>query len=219
MKNIKTNDLLDQLKADTRQVIMEAKILLQNDPEMLIRQPLGVVAAIVPFNFPGMIAFWFLPYAIACGNTFVIKPSERVPLTMRYIYELLQQAGLPKGVVNLVNGGKAAVDALLETRERIVDLVERFRLHLDEGELDVFLDVGLRTLDRVQDLVELSAPGPFGPDIPHLALHFGMQLVPALIEHLPQLCISRPGRGPVGVLTVPHDCPSFLQCPLGPPRL
>jgi len=68
----------------------------------------------VPFNFPGMIAFWFLPYAIACGNTFVIKPSERVPLTMRYIYELLQQAGLPKGVVNLVNGGKAAVDALLE---------------------------------------------------------------------------------------------------------
>jgi malonate-semialdehyde dehydrogenase (acetylating)/methylmalonate-semialdehyde dehydrogenase len=82
--------------------------------EMMIRQPLGVVAAIVPFNFPGMIAFWFLPYAIACGNTFVIKPSERVPLTMRYIYELLQQAGLPKGVVNLVNGGKAAVDALLE---------------------------------------------------------------------------------------------------------
>jgi malonate-semialdehyde dehydrogenase (acetylating) / methylmalonate-semialdehyde dehydrogenase len=82
--------------------------------EMMIRQPLGVVAAIVPFNFPGMIAFWFLPYAIACGNTFVIKPSERVPLTMRYIYELLQQTGLPKGVVNLVNGGKAAVDALLE---------------------------------------------------------------------------------------------------------
>jgi malonate-semialdehyde dehydrogenase (acetylating)/methylmalonate-semialdehyde dehydrogenase len=82
--------------------------------EMMIRQPLGVVAGIVPFNFPGMIAFWFLPYAIACGNTFVIKPSERVPLTMRYIYELLQQAGLPKGVVNLVNGGKAAVDALLE---------------------------------------------------------------------------------------------------------
>src|SRR3954447_2322981 len=82
--------------------------------EMMIRQPLGVVAAIVPFNFPGMIAFWFLPYAIACGNTFVIKPSERVPLTMRYIYELLQQAGLPKGVVNLVNGGKAAVDGLID---------------------------------------------------------------------------------------------------------
>ena len=58
--------------------------------ETMIRQPLGVVAAIVPFNFPGMIAFWFLPYAIACGNTFVLKPSERVPLTMRRVFELLE---------------------------------------------------------------------------------------------------------------------------------
>jgi malonate-semialdehyde dehydrogenase (acetylating)/methylmalonate-semialdehyde dehydrogenase len=82
--------------------------------ETMIRQPLGVVAAITPFNFPGMIPFWFLPYAIACGNTFVLKPSERVPLTMRRSFELLAQTGLPKGVVNLVNGGKAAVDALLD---------------------------------------------------------------------------------------------------------
>ena len=82
--------------------------------ETMIRQPLGVVAAIVPFNFPGMIAFWFLPYAFACGNTFILKPSERVPLTMRRVFELLEQTGLPKGVVNLVNGGKAAVDALLD---------------------------------------------------------------------------------------------------------
>src|SRR5579871_5509171 len=82
--------------------------------EMMIRQPLGVVAAIVPFNFPGMIAFWYLPYAIATGNTFILKPSERVPLTMRYVYELLEKTGLPKGVVNLVNGGKAAVDALID---------------------------------------------------------------------------------------------------------
>src|SRR3990167_6073464 len=82
--------------------------------EMMIRQPLGVVAAITPFNFPGMIPFWFLPYAIACGNTFVLKPSERVPLTARRAFELLDQTGFPKGVVNLVNGGKAAVDALLE---------------------------------------------------------------------------------------------------------
>ena len=65
--------------------------------EMMIRQPLGVVAAIVPFNFPGMIAFWFLPYAIACGNTFVIKPSERVPLTMKYIFELLERTGPAQG--------------------------------------------------------------------------------------------------------------------------
>src|SRR5437660_9199339 len=82
--------------------------------EIMIRQPLGVVAAIVPFNFPGMIAFWYLPYAIATGNTFILKPSERVPLTMHYIYELLEKAGLPKGVVGLVNGGKAAVDALID---------------------------------------------------------------------------------------------------------
>ena len=82
--------------------------------ETMIRQPLGVVAAIVPFNFPGMIAFWFLPYAIATGNTFIIKPSERVPLTMKRIFELLEQTGLPKGVVNLVNGAKPVVDALID---------------------------------------------------------------------------------------------------------
>jgi malonate-semialdehyde dehydrogenase (acetylating)/methylmalonate-semialdehyde dehydrogenase len=82
--------------------------------ETMIRQPLGVVAAVVPFNFPGMIPFWFLPYAIATGNTLVLKPSERVPLTMRFAFELLEKAGLPKGVVNLVNGSKAAVDALLD---------------------------------------------------------------------------------------------------------
>jgi len=81
--------------------------------EMMIRQPLGVVAAITPFNFPAMIPFWFLPYAIACGNTFILKPSERVPLTMRRAFELMQQLNLPAGVLNLANGGKAAVDALL----------------------------------------------------------------------------------------------------------
>jgi malonate-semialdehyde dehydrogenase (acetylating) / methylmalonate-semialdehyde dehydrogenase len=82
--------------------------------ETMIRQPLGVVAAITPFNFPGMIPFWFLPYAIACGNTFILKPSERVPLTMRRAFELLERAGLPSGVVSLVNGGKIAVDTLLD---------------------------------------------------------------------------------------------------------
>ena len=82
--------------------------------EMMIRQPMGVVAAITPFNFPGMVPFWFLPYAIATGNTFVLKPSERVPLTMQRIFELLEKTGLPKGVVNLVHGGKTAVDTLLD---------------------------------------------------------------------------------------------------------
>jgi malonate-semialdehyde dehydrogenase (acetylating) / methylmalonate-semialdehyde dehydrogenase len=82
--------------------------------ETLIRQPLGVVAAITPFNFPAMIPFWFLPYAIACGNTFVLKPSERVPLSMRRTMELVEKTGLPKGIVNLVNGGRAVVDALCD---------------------------------------------------------------------------------------------------------
>jgi malonate-semialdehyde dehydrogenase (acetylating) / methylmalonate-semialdehyde dehydrogenase len=82
--------------------------------EIMIRQPLGVVAAITAFNFPAMIPFWFLPYAVATGNTMVLKPSERVPLTMKRAFELLQQIGLPKGVLNLVNGGKTAVDTLLD---------------------------------------------------------------------------------------------------------
>jgi malonate-semialdehyde dehydrogenase (acetylating)/methylmalonate-semialdehyde dehydrogenase len=82
--------------------------------ESMFRQPLGVVAAITPFNFPAMIPLWFLPYAVACGNTFVLKPSERVPFSMVRIFELIHRAGIPKGVLNLVNGGKTAVDALLD---------------------------------------------------------------------------------------------------------
>jgi malonate-semialdehyde dehydrogenase (acetylating) / methylmalonate-semialdehyde dehydrogenase len=82
--------------------------------EIMIRQPLGVTAAITPFNFPAMIPLWFLPYAIACGNTFVLKPSERVPLTALKLFELLHATGLPPGVVNLVVGAKPAVDALLQ---------------------------------------------------------------------------------------------------------
>lgn len=81
--------------------------------EMMVRQPLGVVAAITPFNFPTMIPFWFLPYAIACGNTFILKPSEKVPLTMRLAFELMEELKLPAGVLNLVNGDKETVDALL----------------------------------------------------------------------------------------------------------
>lgn len=82
--------------------------------EMMIRQPIGVAAVIAPFNFPSMIPFWFLPYAIACGNTYIVKPSEKVPLTMQKVFRLLEQTGLPKGVVNLVNGAKEAVDAILD---------------------------------------------------------------------------------------------------------
>lgn len=85
--------------------------------EFMIRQPLGVCACIAPFNFPGMIPFWFLPYAIACGNTFVLKPSEKVPLTMMKVFGLMEKIGLPAGVVNLIHGGKETVDALLDHTE------------------------------------------------------------------------------------------------------
>src|SRR5665648_23181 len=82
--------------------------------EFMIRQPVGVCACISPFNFPGMIPFWFLPYAIACGNSFILKPSEKVPLTMMKVFELIDQLDIPKGLINLVHGGKPSVDALLD---------------------------------------------------------------------------------------------------------
>jgi malonate-semialdehyde dehydrogenase (acetylating) / methylmalonate-semialdehyde dehydrogenase len=85
--------------------------------EFMIRQPLGVCACIAPFNFPGMIPFWFLPYAIACGNTFILKPSEKVPLTMAKVFRLFERIDLPAGVINLVHGGKETVDALLDHPE------------------------------------------------------------------------------------------------------
>src|SRR4029077_11368344 len=78
-----------------------------------IRQPLGVCAGITPFNFPAMVPMWMFPLAIACGNTFVLKPSERDPSTSLVLADLLKQAGLPDGVLNVVNGDKEAVDALL----------------------------------------------------------------------------------------------------------
>lgn len=82
--------------------------------EFMIRQPVGVCATIAPFNFPGMIPFWFMPYALACGNTYIVKPAERTPLTMTRIMELIEQVGLPKGIVNLVNGGPDTANAILD---------------------------------------------------------------------------------------------------------
>jgi malonate-semialdehyde dehydrogenase (acetylating) / methylmalonate-semialdehyde dehydrogenase len=82
--------------------------------EHMFRQPLGVAAAITPFNFPFMIPLWYLPYAIACGNCFILKPSEKVPLSSQRLFGLIEQIGLPPGVVQLVNGGKETVDAILD---------------------------------------------------------------------------------------------------------
>ena len=77
-----------------------------------VRRPLGVFAGIAPFNFPAMVPFWFWPFAIAAGNTFILKPSERVPLTSVRIFEILHELGFPPGVMNLVHGAKDVVDAL-----------------------------------------------------------------------------------------------------------
>ena len=80
----------------------------------VMRQPVGVCAAIAPFNFPAMVPLWFLPFAVACGNTFVLKPSEQVPLSQRRMFELLEACDLPPGVVNLVHGGREVVEAICD---------------------------------------------------------------------------------------------------------
>jgi malonate-semialdehyde dehydrogenase (acetylating)/methylmalonate-semialdehyde dehydrogenase len=90
----------------------------------LVRVPLGVAAGITPYNFPAMIPLWMMPLAIVAGNTFVLKPSERTPMTAMRLVELLSEAGLPDGVLNLVNGGKQIVDGLLsDGRVRAVSFV------------------------------------------------------------------------------------------------
>lgn len=87
-------------------------------------QPLGVVAGITPFNFPAMVPMWMFPLAIVCGNTFILKPSERDPSSTLFIAQLLTEAGLPDGVMNVVNGDKEAVDVLLtDKRVKAVSFV------------------------------------------------------------------------------------------------
>ena len=78
------------------------------------RQPMGVFAAIVPYNFPGMVAWWFLPYALVTGNTFIVKPSEQVPMTQTKIFEIVEEIGFPEGVVNMVHGSRDVVNGLLD---------------------------------------------------------------------------------------------------------
>ena len=80
-----------------------------------VRHPVGVCAGITPFNFPVMVPLWMIPVALACGNTFVLKPSEKVPLSAVRLGELLMESGLPEGVLNIVHGDKECVDALLDT--------------------------------------------------------------------------------------------------------
>src|SRR4051794_18175779 len=80
----------------------------------VMRQPLGVVAAITPFNFPAMVPLWFLPFAVATGNCVIVKPSEQVPLSARLLFRLLDKCDIPPGVVSLVNGGREVVEAICD---------------------------------------------------------------------------------------------------------
>jgi len=82
--------------------------------EEMVYQPAGVFTCVAPFNFPNMVPLWFLPYAVACGNTYIVKPSELCPMSQNILFELLDEADFPPGVVSLVNGDKRAVDALME---------------------------------------------------------------------------------------------------------
>ncbi|MFT7484594.1 MAG: malonate-semialdehyde dehydrogenase (acetylating)/methylmalonate-semialdehyde dehydrogenase [Candidatus Paceibacteria bacterium] len=79
-----------------------------------VRQPMGVFACIAPFNFPAMVPLWFFPFAVACGNTFIVKPSEQVPFSQRRIFELIHEAGFPAGVINMVNGAHDVVNAFID---------------------------------------------------------------------------------------------------------
>ncbi len=120
---------LDEAKAEMRRAIenvevacgipMMSKGEISEDiapgiDEMMLRQPVGVCATVAPFNFPGMIPFWYLPYVLALGNTYIIKPSEKVPMTMMLIFKLIDQLNLPAGVINMVHGTKDVVDAILD---------------------------------------------------------------------------------------------------------
>ncbi len=87
--------------------------------EMVIKQPLGVFFCVTPFNFPGMVPSWFWPYAFACGNTYIVKPSEQVPLSQVQQFELIHELGFPKGVLNLVHGGPEVVNTLIESPDTV----------------------------------------------------------------------------------------------------
>ena len=120
---------LDEARGEIRRGIesidfgIGVPLLMRNDgledissgiDETTLRQPVGVFAAITPFNFPFMVPLWFLPTAITCGNTYIIKPSPQTPISMELMYELLDELDLPEGVVNLVHGGVAASNAVME---------------------------------------------------------------------------------------------------------
>src|ERR671938_416816 len=119
-----------------------------------VRQQVGVCAAIVPFNFPAMVPFWFLPFAIACGNTFVLKPSEQVPLTQQIAFEVLDGLGLPDGVVNLVNGSRSVVVTVGEAHDKLMGPLREATEQLRVGDgIDERSDVGPVVSDAARERI------------------------------------------------------------------
>jgi malonate-semialdehyde dehydrogenase (acetylating)/methylmalonate-semialdehyde dehydrogenase len=124
--------ILDEARGEVRRAIENVEVaagvpslmmgynmedVSQGIDEDAVRQPVGVFCAIAPFNFPAMVPFWFLPYAVACGNTYIVKPSEQTPLSQNMMFEMMDEVDFPEGVVNLVHGDKQAAQALLEHPE------------------------------------------------------------------------------------------------------
>ena len=126
-----------------------------------MHQPLGVCVGITPFNFPAMVPMWMFPLALACGNTFILKPSEKVPLTANYLIELLERAGLPKGVLNLVHGGKECARCTPHPSESARDfvrwIVPRRKAHLRNRHAPRQAGAGLMAAPRT---ILLSCPTP-----------------------------------------------------------
>ncbi len=126
---IENGKILDEARGEVRRAIENVEVaagipsllmgynaedVAQSIDEEALRQPIGVFSMIAPFNFPAMVPFWFLPYAVACGDTFVLKPSRQTPMTANLLYEILDETMLPPGVVNLVNGTHDVADRLME---------------------------------------------------------------------------------------------------------
>ncbi|HWL61962.1 MAG TPA: CoA-acylating methylmalonate-semialdehyde dehydrogenase [Steroidobacteraceae bacterium] len=181
-----------------------------------LRQPLGVVAGITPFNFPAMVPMWMFPPALVCGNTFVLKPSERDPSTSLMLAGLLREAGLPDGVFNVVQGDREAVDALLEHPEvRAVSFVGSTPVARHVHDTAARLGKRVQALggaknhlvalpdadpDLVADAVTGAAFGSAGERCMAISVlvavgNAGAALVPRIVERARNLCVG-PGDAP-----------------------
>ena len=139
----------------------------------MMRQPVGVCAVIAPFNFPAMVPLWFLPFAVVCGNTFILKPSEQVPLSQQRIFELLQQCDLPPGVVNLVHGGREMAQAICEhTGIRAVSFVGSTPVARSVYQLATRTGKRVQSLGGAKNFIVVMPDADFDKAIPNISESF-----------------------------------------------